>query len=839
MRNFFKLLSSGLIVLLLFATVNNSSAQAKKKKTPHSLRDSLRHKVLQRDSMMQSFKRTGDASLDDLLGKIENYTSLYIQTNSDLSKGFDTLDISQRLPTLESRMALMKKTIDNSGTLGYLVTIRTMIDHISDQTNKWEDKLTEYSNQLDKIHTDIIAFKQDTVLHSAPEDSTLQDKYVLQVENLETKWQKLDSCAKKSIIKIGLLQNRISSLSILMIDLDDKVDIKISQFTLNAIGNENGFIWDMHKQRNPVDSALFQTYKLNYKLYKYFFTSKANYWSHLGSVLLLLLFFAWILTSKLKIVRIKGADCTQLFAQTHYVIKHPFASSLVVLCILAPFFYDHPPQVFIQTMLIGTLACIGVLIENNWPKPLFTFWKILFVLAVICSLGNLFIEITHLARILLLLLSATAIYAAVRLIKAVKLIPEQYPPYLLPILKIFIALNGVSIILNIAGRFSLANIVGCTAIFNLCMGMGMYILVQILMESLFLQLEANKKTDNQSVASFFDFKLLQKKFKDVLIKVTAILWLVILAKNLLVDDYLYDQASDFLNHPYKFSSTAFTFGSLFIFLIIIWISGLVARVISYFYDFAGQQTKLTPQAKKTRSSILLIRLTVFVVGFFVAINAAGIPMDKVTLVIGALGVGIGFGLQNIVNNLVSGVILAFEKPVQVGDIIEVSGKSGTITEIGIRSSKINIGNGSELIVPNGDLISQHVVNWTLSNNNRQVELIIGVAYGSDVSKIQEILKNIVNTHKDIMQIPAPAVYLNDFGESSIDFKVLFWAAEISNWTSLKSQIMSEIYIKFAEEGIEIPHPKRDIQVFFPEGTDTKALVKNAEITKESPPDQGH
>lgn len=840
MRNIFKLVSLGLIGLLLITAVQDSSAQVKKKQTHLSRRDSLRRTISERRSLIRSFKHTDNASLDDLLGKIEDYTGLYIQTSSDLSKGFDTLDISQRLPTVERRMDVMKNTIDNSGTMGYLVTIRNMVDRVTQQANDWQDQLTSYSDQLDSIHTDIARFKNDSVLHTAPEDSTLQQKYILQVQALENKWRLLDSCAQKSIIKIGLLQNRVSALSIKMIDLDDRVDLKVHQFTINAISNESGFIWAMHKQNNVANSAFSKTYSLNYKLYKYFITGKSNYWGHLGCLLLIIAFFAWIFNSKRKITRIQGDASQNIFAQTHYVVKHPYIATLAVLSILAPYFYDHPAQIFVQTMLLITVACIVVLLKDIWPKPLFNFALVILTMTVLLSISNLMIVITYTDRLLLLFVSGFAIYKAYGLLKYLKATPGDYPPYTEIIVKLFIALQGVSIILNIAGRFSLAKIVGCTVLFNLGLGMGMYLFVQILMESLFLQLEANKSGDNQTITSYLDFNILQKKFKDVVIKVVAVLWLITLAKNLAVDDYIYDQASDFLSNKHQFSSTAFTFGSILTFGVIIWISGLVARVISYFYDFAGQQTKLTPQAKKTRSSILLIRLTVFIVGFFVAINAAGIPMDRVTIVIGALGVGIGFGLQNIVNNLVSGIILAFEKPVQVGDIIEVSGKSGTITEIGIRSSKIDIGNGSELIVPNGDLISQHVVNWTLTNNNRQVELIIGVAYGSDVNKTQEILKAIVNEHEDIMELPAPVVLLNNFSDSSIDFKVLFWAAEIGKWSSLKSKVLSEIYNKFSAEGIEISQPKRDIKVFFPEGTSANAPAKKPEATeppKENPSDQ--
>lgn len=814
------------ITALVLCLASEHGFAQKKKTSARSTRDSIRQNILKRESVIRSLKHTGDASLDDLLGKIQDYTSLYTQINSELSKGYDTLDITQRLPTIEKRMDVMKKTLDNSGTMGYLIVIRNMVDRVTNQTKEWERTLSEYSDRLDTIQADLARFKKDSVLHSAPDDIMLLDKYAFQVIELEHKWDRIDSCAKVATVKIGLLQNRVSSLSIKMIDLNDKVDIRIHQFTLKATGNESGFIWAMHPQKAPTDSAVVQTYRLNYRLYKYFLTGRSNYWGHIASVALLLLFFAWIYNSKRKIARTKTADSKSIFSQTRYIVKHPLAATLVVTTVLSPFFYDHPPQILVQTMLLIAMAVIGILIKSAWPKPLFRLWAVLFVSALLFSLSDLMIVITHIDRILLLILSAAGIYFGFRFLKYPKRTPENYPPFMELALKAFIALNGIAVILNIAGRFSLAKIIGCSATFNLCLGMGMYLLIQILMESLFVQLEANKTVD-QSLTSYLDFKVLQKKFRDVVVNVSIVLWLVTLAKNLAIDDYIYDEAKEFLNDPHTFSSTAFTFGNILIFIIIIWISGLIARVISYFYDFAGQQTRLTPQAKKTRSSILLIRLAVFTIGFFIAINAAGIPMDKVTLVIGALGVGIGFGLQNIVNNLVSGIILAFEKPVQVGDIIEVSGRSGTITEIGIRSSKIDCGNGSELIVPNGDLISQHVVNWTLSNNNRQVELIVRVDYGSDVDKVQEILKSIIEGQEEIMRTPAPAVYLNNFSDSAIDFKLLFWAEDIGKWTSLKSQVMSKIYTKFAEEGIEIPHGKNDIQFNLPDSMNLKEPLKSS------------
>ncbi len=849
MRNLFKSFPVCLIMLILcsagYASAQKTDTQkvakttvtttvVEKKKPHRSYRDSVRQQILKRNSMIRSFKQS-DAALNDLLGKIEDYTSKYIENKNDLDRGFDTLDISQRLPSLEHRLGVMRTTIDNSSTMGYLVTIRDMIDHLQEQTNEWQDQLNKNSDALDTIRQDISDFKADTALKVVPADSALMVKCINQISELKLKWGKLDTVTQKAMIRIGRLENRVSSLLLLLIDLDNKIDLKIHDFTVQAMDNEYGYLWDMnsHNSSARLDTAISRSYRLNSKFYKYFFISKTNYWGHVLSLLLVPLFFIWIYVSRRKLKREKE-NYDEVFNQTHYVVKHPYWTALAITSLLAPYFYDHPAQIFTQTMLLVSMIAMGALIKSAWPKPLHVLWLLLLTLSTVFSISNLMVLVTNADRFLMLLLSLIAIYGAYRFIASVKNSTETYPPFIGIGVRIFISLHVAAVVLNTFGRFSLAKIIATTATFNLCLAIGFYLVVQILMESLFLQLEANKRIDSETVSSYLDFKILQKKFKDILVKIMVALWIIALAKNLTIDDYLYDTLKDFLTQKYRVGSTAYTFGNVLTFFVVIWLSGLLARVISYFYDFRAQQTKLTPEAKKTRSSILLIRLTVFIIGFFVAITAADIPMTQVTIVIGALGVGIGFGLQNIVNNLVSGIILAFEKPIQVGDIIEVSGKSGTITEIGIRASKIACGDGSELIVPNGDLISQHVVNWTLSDNNRQVELIVGVAYGTDITKAESLLKEILNGREDIMKSPPPSVLLHNFSDSAVDFKLLFWAADIGTWARLRSEVMSDIYTKFTSEGIEIPHPKRDIQVYFPKGTILDDIAKLQHTTKNPP-----
>ena len=839
MRNPFKISLSFFLAIAFVFTVTDSNAQHKKSKTHRSVRDSLRRSVLQRDSLMRTFKQS-DNSVNALLQKIEYYNSAYNQDVAEYSQGFDTLDISQKLPTMEKRMVLMGNLIQNdqSSTLGYLFTIRDLISHFKDDLDSWQTELSTDNTSLDKIHGDISEFKGDTSMHSVPADSSLRVKYLAQIYQIQRKWAKLDSGIQKSVIKLGLLQNRVTALDLSYLDVNDGIDLKVHDFTVRSLTNEYGYIWENNKQKlTPFDTVAAHTYRLNYKLLKYFFdpttTSHVNIISHMATLCVLFVFLAWIYASRRKLARLKD-NYQNTFDQTHYVVRRTFVSSFIIATILALYFYDQPPFAFFEILLLLMMICIGILIKPGWPKPLFKFWTGIFILLLLYAVTNLFMQVSRVDRISLLFMSAICMGWSYWFLKETKVTAENYPPYMRMVIKIFMACHGISLFLNIIGRFGLAKIIGVATVFNLCLGFGFYLMIQILMESLFLQLEANKSTHN-GFSSYIDFKILQNKFKNVLVKIAIVLWVAKLLENLDIDDYIYGKAGDFLSHQYKFGTTSFTFGSLVIFVFVIWLSIIISRVISYFYDYAEQQSAASGDGKKNKTSMLLIRLSVFSVGFIAAIIFSGIPLTEVTIVVGALGVGIGFGLQNIVNNLVSGVILAFEKPVQVGDIIEVGNRSGTIKDIGIRASKIEAGDGSELIVPNGDLISQHVINWTLSNNNRRVELIVGVAYGSDIQKVEEILKKIVRNRTDIMQTPPPLVFLHNFSDSSIDFRLLFWASDIGKWVGLKSDVMGQIYTEFNAQGVEIPHPKRDIQVFFPEGT--SAEIKSPDVLKEMLPQE--
>ena len=236
-----------------------------------------------------------------------------------------------------------------------------------------------------------------------------------------------------------------------------------------------------------------------------------------------------------------------------------------------------------------------------------------------------------------------------------------------------------------------------------------------------------------------------------------------------------------------------------------------SRVVRFFLE-EEVFTRISMKRGAPNAIATLLHYTLLTLGFLMALGAAGMDFSRVTLLAGAFGVGVGFGLQNIVNNFVSGLVLLFERPIQTGDTVEVGDVLGDVKRIGIRSSTIRTVAGAEVIVPNANLISDEVTNWTLSDRRRRIELDVGVAYGTDAERVLALLLEVARENDNVIADPEPRALFMGFGDSSLDFRLRAWVPDFERGMWTRSDLAVAIQRALKDANIAVPFPQRDLHL---------------------------
>ena len=250
-------------------------------------------------------------------------------------------------------------------------------------------------------------------------------------------------------------------------------------------------------------------------------------------------------------------------------------------------------------------------------------------------------------------------------------------------------------------------------------------------------------------------------------------------------------------------------GDILIFIVVVWLAFKISQLLRFVLE-ADVMPHMDLPRGVPGAITRVTHYAIVVVGVMIGASAAGLDFSRINLIVGALGVGIGFGLQTVVNNFVSGLILLFERPIRVGDKVQLAELFGTVKNIGMRASIVRTFQGAEVIVPNANLISAEVINWTLSDERRRMDLPVGVAYGTDPQVVIDILVGVANDHSEVLSDPAPAALFLGFGDSSIDFQLRAWTR--TNYVQVSSDLLVAMNAALAEAGIEIPFPQRDLHL---------------------------
>jgi small-conductance mechanosensitive channel len=266
-----------------------------------------------------------------------------------------------------------------------------------------------------------------------------------------------------------------------------------------------------------------------------------------------------------------------------------------------------------------------------------------------------------------------------------------------------------------------------------------------------------------------------------------------------------------LTTPLALGSIGLSLSDVIAFAVSVFLAVNAARLVRFLLQ--EDVVSRLPLSAATASALTrLAYYGIMVAGVLFAFAAAGLELSQLTMVVSALGVGIGFGLQDIVKNFVSGLVIAFEHPFREGDVIATGQITGRLQEIGLRASRIRTVDGAEVMVPNANLISTEVTNWTLSDRTRRIEIIVGVDYDSEPRRVLEVLREAVIGQPGLLSQPAPLVLFKNFAASALEFSVSVWTADIDDRLEVESEARLRIFSALREAGISIPFPQLDLHV---------------------------
>ena len=488
------------------------------------------------------------------------------------------------------------------------------------------------------------------------------------------------------------------------------------------------------------------------------------------------------------------------------ILDLPISNAFLLSFIISPSILALAPSLIRAIVVTIALVPTAIILRRLLERPLYPIINALIVLYFVSQLQMLVASLPELARFIFLGQILGASLFLVWLLRSRHLRTmaadkdERFLRALRVIARIGLILLPAAFLANIFGYVNLGNLLGVTFLRSVNVAAILYAAIRITEGLLIIALHVRPLGSLRVIT--LHRPMLQQRICRILEVLALVYWLYLLLNFYGLITPLTSGAQAALNANIAIGSINFSVGRILVFLIAVWASFLVSRLLRFVLEEdVYHHFHLGPGVPYAISTML--HYAILLVGLCIALGAIGIELTQITLLAGALSVGIGFGLQNVINNFVSGLILLFERPIKIGDVIEVSGVVGEVRRIGIRASVLRTADGSEVIVPNGSLISSQVTNWTFSDQQRVVELSVNVVGGVDSQRVVELLKSTATDHPGVAKEPSPQVYVVNFTAGAVTFQLRAWTDRYQGWAQLRSDLSVAVNDALAREKIAI------------------------------------
>jgi len=742
-----------------------------------------------------------DTSGSDPSARIEAAYLALGRINATSRDVANTADITAQLPVVQANLRTIYTNLNQFGSVistRQLLTFRTLLTDMRQDLTAWRTALAASGQQLAITQVQLAGLRRQLGPLSAA-DVTPGDTVLTQtLASIRRKQQRTTVRVQQQQRALRTLQNRVSANYIHLLELEDNLGEQFRKLSLSNLQPDAQALPHASAtdttQQAKITQLVKQVYAGQAQLLTYYFSQHQAGWGWL--LLLGGLFFWWVFRNFHQ-----ATEAAPETALNHRALTQlrsvPVTGTLVVMLSLAPFFALQAPAGYLDLLELLLLLTLTWHLGRTWPRRRYFWWLGFVGLLVAQGLvqAGPLPGPGHRWVLVGLNLGAAGLGVAWGRRAGRR---SELAWFVGPVLFLYAGLQVVALLSNLVGYVHLAKLLTNAASNALLQIISLSTLIHLLTQALNLQMQRIRLTNGASVR--FNFASIEEHTSTLLSVAAVALWCMTLLTDLNLYGFVVGGLRSLLTAPMQIGTATISLVNVLLFGLVIFLTAQTQKFVGYFFGDADDN-EFNPTLDRKGSKMLIIRLVVFGMGALLAAAVSGLPLDKIALVFGALSVGIGLGLQNIVNNLVSGIILIFERPFQIGDYIEVAGKTGRVKDIGIRSSKLISMAGSEIIVPNGDLLSSHVINWTLSNNHMRVSLDLKLAATNELEHVKELISEEVLSNSHTLTQVAPEILVRGIAGQVYDLQVLFWINNIRHEQLLKSEILAGIYQRFSQEGI--------------------------------------
>ncbi|MEI7724508.1 MAG: mechanosensitive ion channel domain-containing protein [Bacteroidota bacterium] len=724
----------------------------------------------------------------------DHLNSLYLfQTGHS----FDTTRLFDNFREHLVTIAIMKKNFyGKSGSLN-IRTVDNMqmrVAHILEEITQWQQKI-HHENELGvEKAKEILRIKNEIKQFDEKADSAFLVTYAEGITRLST-WQRTgETVILQTLKRNTAIENKIIGIKteIYLFHTDLLKLLKNKETEL--ITRELPPVWASSPAAYPFSiwNVLSASFMQTLESLKYY--GELSLWRIVifrGLIVLLCLVPIKIFNDEKR--KKKILDGTRLT----FLAEFPKSASVVMGMAVAPFVFIHPPHAFMEFLLVGLTFTVTMLTLKQYPRINKLLLTVVITSFLVLYLINFFVTPTFIGRLIYT--------SSILLLIPLYMIYKQMPSYQLAYTKttrvmiIFLAVHLVTgWLFVILGYYTLGRSI-------ILSGYNLLIISMILRIAIFTLLDYI-----EIIAHFFNKSVTRVKIdsryvcdntKPLLIFFAFIFNIVAYLYNMNIFDLVNSGIDQFMTTPRSIGTTTFTFMSIFLFFVSVYLAFILASLIRN--TFLPQHEQTVKQRSGLGSYLLLLRLLILCTGFVVGILASGLALTNFAIFLGAMGVGIGFGLQNLVSNLISGLIIAFERPFVVGDVLDFNNETCKVKEISLRATMVSNSEGADILIPNNTLLSANLKNWTISNKQRLVELKVQTTIEANPAQVMEIIDQCLGLIPNVIK-DRSLILFSDINDTGMVFTIKILVKDLSNSSSTKSQLLAAIHGAFFNKGIRFP-----------------------------------